>query len=169
MLAIVGLGSNLGDRLETIRSALDALARTAGIEVEAVSEVYETPALGPPQPSYLNAAARLETSLAPDALMAALLAIEAAHGRVRRVKWGPRTLDLDVLALLDRTGALVRIATDAVTAPHPHLAERSFALAPLLDVAPELEGTFGPALRALGGPPPKAQGSQSIVVPGRHR
>jgi 2-amino-4-hydroxy-6-hydroxymethyldihydropteridine diphosphokinase len=169
VIAIVGLGSNLGDRLETIRSAIAALARAPGLSLEAVSDVYETPAVGPPQPSYLNAAARIATSLSPEELMAALLAIEADHGRVRREKWGPRTLDLDVLVILDEEGTLAAIETGAVIAPHPRLTERSFALAPLLDVAPELAPRFGPALEAVGGAPPRAQGSQSIVVPGRHR
>jgi 2-amino-4-hydroxy-6-hydroxymethyldihydropteridine diphosphokinase len=168
-VGVIGLGANLGARLETMQSAVDALDRTPGIAVRAVSPVYETEPVGPPQPRYLNAAARIETTLEPDALLDALLAIEASHGRVRRERWGPRTLDLDVLALCDaHTLAPLVIATDRLVVPHPHLLERAFALAPLLDVLPELAGDWGASLRALGGPPPHAGGSQSIVVPGRH-
>lgn len=162
VIAIVGLGSNLGDRLAAIEAAIHALARTPQITLEAVSSVYETPALGPPQPAYLNAAVRIETALAPEALMEALLAIEASLGRVRREKWGPRTIDLDVLVLLDRAGgSILPHAGPKLIAPHPHLCERSFALAPLLEIAPELERPLRPVLEALGGPPPKAQSSPS--------
>lgn len=169
-IAAIGIGSNLGDRLATIASAVRALGATPGITVEAVSEVYETPPVGPPQPDYLNAAARLHTTLAPGDLMAALLAIEAAHGRLRREKWGPRTLDLDILILCDpQRLRVIEVDTASVRAPHPHLGERAFALAPLLDVLPELVPRYGDALGALGGPPPRVQGSQSIVVLGRHR
>ena len=168
MHAVIGLGSNLGDRAATLQSAVDALARSEGIAVIAVSPVYETPAVGPPQPAYLNAAARIETELGPDALMEALLAIEAAHGRIRREKWGPRTLDLDVLVLWDPArDAVITVETGSVRAPHPHLLERTFALAPLLDVMPELAPAYGGTLSALGGAP--ARGSQSVVVPRRHR
>lgn len=170
ILAGIGLGANLGERARALQSALDALARAPGVvAVRAVSPLYETEPVGPPQPRYLNAAARVETTLAPDALLDALLAIEAAHGRARRERWGPRTLDLDVLALWDvERGELVRVEGPRLVVPHPHLLERTFALAPLLDVLPELEPLWGASLRALGGPPPRAQGSQSIVVPGRH-
>lgn len=169
MVGVIGLGANLGARLATLQSATDALARTPRITVLAVSPVYETEPVGPPQPAYLNAAARIETDLAPDALLDALLAIEAAHGRVRRERWGPRTLDLDVLVLCDRhTLAPLSVATERLVVPHPHLLERAFALAPLLDVMPERDPEWGASLRALGGRPPRAGGSQSIVVPGRH-
>lgn len=168
-VGVVGLGANLGSRLETLQSALDALARTPHVRVVAVSPVYETEPIGPPQPTYLNAAARIETDLDPEALLDALLAIEVAHGRVRRERWGARTLDLDVLALFDPAVLAPRvIETPRLVVPHPHLLERAFALAPLLDVMPELADTWGASLRALGGAPPLAGGSQSIVVPRRH-
>jgi 2-amino-4-hydroxy-6-hydroxymethyldihydropteridine diphosphokinase len=167
--AVIGLGANLGERLATLQSALEALARTPGVEVRAVSRVYETDPVGPPQPRYLNAAARVETTLEAEALLDALLAVEAAHGRVRGARWGPRTLDLDILILCDPEGmTLLEVDTPRLSVPHPHLLERAFALGPLLEVLPELEGRWGGTLRALGGPPPVAHGSQSIVVPARH-
>lgn len=170
IVAGIGLGANLGDRLATLESAVAALARTPGITVTAVSPVYETEPVGPPQPAYCNAAVRLETTLAPEALMDALLAIEAAHGRIRRERWGPRTLDLDVLVLCDpETFETITIDTPHLRAPHPHLLDRAFALGPLLDVIPELAARWSAVLDALGGPPAEVQGSQSIVVPGRHR
>jgi 2-amino-4-hydroxy-6-hydroxymethyldihydropteridine diphosphokinase len=103
-----------------------------------------TPPLGPPQPDYLNAALRLETALHPRELLPRLLAIEALLGRERRVRWGPRTIDLDVLYW---SGGPVRELDLSV--PHPGLAERPFAIAPLLDVAPEL------ADRYRAEPPPR--------------
>lgn len=168
-IGVIGLGANLGARRETLQSALDALARAPDVYVRAVSPVYETEPVGPPQPRYLNAAARIETTLDPEALLDTLLAIEVAHGRVRAERWGPRTLDLDVLVLCDAT-TLEPLAVDTprLRAPHPHLLERTFALAPLLDVMPELAPKWGDTLRALGGPPLRADRSQSIVVPGRH-
>ncbi|MDQ3037635.1 MAG: 2-amino-4-hydroxy-6-hydroxymethyldihydropteridine diphosphokinase [Myxococcota bacterium] len=165
----IGLGANLGERLETMQRAVDALARTPHIRVRAVSPVYETEPVGPPQPCYLNAAARIETDLEPDALLDALLAIEVANGRVRAERWGARTLDLDVLVLCDaRSGEPLVIDSPRLQVPHPHLLERTFALAPLLDVMPELAPKWGDTLRALGGRPPRAERSQSIVVPRRH-
>jgi 2-amino-4-hydroxy-6-hydroxymethyldihydropteridine diphosphokinase len=130
MLAVIGLGANLGDRLASLR---DAAARLAALgEIRARSTVYETePVGGPPQPRYLNAAVALDTRLAPERLMRELLAIEAAMGRVRAEKNGPRTIDLDVLWIEG-----VALATDALAVPHPRLTERAFALGPLLEVAP---------------------------------
>jgi 2-amino-4-hydroxy-6-hydroxymethyldihydropteridine diphosphokinase len=142
--AVIGFGSNLGDRLATMRAALAELARVA--RVEATSRVYESPALvwcssphpsglrtqgPPPQGDYLNAAALVTWEGEPEALLDALLAIEAKLGRVRREKWGPRTIDLDVLWIEGR-----EVHTPRLTVPHPELTERAFAVAPLLDVAP---------------------------------
>lgn len=167
-IAGIGLGANLGERLTTLESAVERLAGTPGVIVERASPVYETAPVGPPQPSYLNAAVRARVTLEPEALLDALLAIEAAHGRVRRERWGPRTLDLDVLVLCDPVTLEPRVwSSPRLTVPHPHLLERTFALAPLLDVIPELEPIWGTTLRTLGGPPPRAQGSQRIVVPAR--
>lgn len=126
---VIGLGANLGDRLRTLRSAVQGLAALG--EVQGVSRLYETAAVGPPQPDYLNAAVLLDSALEPAALMQALLALERQHGRERRERWGPRTLDLD---LLFSPG--LELAEPGLTLPHPELPRRAFALAPLLDVAP---------------------------------
>jgi 2-amino-4-hydroxy-6-hydroxymethyldihydropteridine diphosphokinase len=130
VLAVVGIGSNLGDRLRTMRAAVCALA--AVTKVKRLSPVYETAAVGgPPQGAYLNAAALLAWDGQPLALLDALEQIEVSLGRVRGERWGPRTVDLDVLwiegMVLDHRRLVV---------PHPRLAERAFALRPLLDVVP---------------------------------
>lgn len=127
--AVVGFGSNLGDRLATMRAALAELGRVA--HIEATSRVYESPAIGPRQPDYLNAAALVAWERAPETLLDALLVVEARLGRVRREKWGPRTIDLDVLWI---EGLEVR--TPRLVVPHPELAKRPFAVAPLLDLVP---------------------------------
>ena len=129
MNCVIGVGSNLGDRLAALRSAVARIAELGRIGGR--SRVYETDPVGPPQPRYLNAAVALETQLSPQDLMRALLDIEQSMGRVRTEKNGPRTIDLDVLWI---EGLIVM--SDLVTVPHPRLKERAFALAPLLDVAP---------------------------------
>jgi 2-amino-4-hydroxy-6-hydroxymethyldihydropteridine diphosphokinase len=132
--AHIGLGSNLGDRLANLRAAVERLAAD-DVRVVACSPVYETAPQGPvpDQPAFLNAACAVETALAPRALLARLLEVERALGRVRDVPQGPRTVDLDLLlcgaALVDEPGLQV---------PHPRLAERAFVLRPLLDLAPDL-------------------------------
>lgn len=149
MDAIIGLGSNLGSREAFLRVALRLVAAHARVELVAVSSLYATPPLGPPQPDYLNAAARVRTDLAPRELLAHLQRVETELGRVREVRWGPRTIDLDFLH-----GGEVR--EPDLEVPHPGLRERAFALAPLLDVAPELSDELGPALAALGRPASRA-------------
>jgi 2-amino-4-hydroxy-6-hydroxymethyldihydropteridine diphosphokinase len=130
MRVVLGLGANLGDRAATLRAARQALEGIG--RVEAVSRVYETlPVGGPAQPDFLNAAALLVFDGSPHALLDALQAIEAQFGRVRRERWGARTLDVDVLWIEGEV-----IADDRLTVPHPRLTERAFALVPLLDVAP---------------------------------
>lgn len=139
--AAVGLGSNLGDRLETLRSALSGL-RELG-EIEAVSSLYETaPVGGPTQGPYLNAVAVLSTPLAPSDLLSELLRAEAQAGRVRRERWGPRSLDLDLIAATDGDGRWVRVETDELQIPHPRAHLRRFVVAPLVEVWPDarLEG-----------------------------
>lgn len=130
MDGVIGLGSNLGGRRSNLRQAVRALAGLGTLV--AVSPLYETVPLGPPQPDYLNAAVRLSTELSARALLDRLLSIEVALGRERRERWGPRTLDLDVLWI---HGVVVR--EEGLTVPHPELRRRAFALVPLLDVAPE--------------------------------
>jgi 2-amino-4-hydroxy-6-hydroxymethyldihydropteridine diphosphokinase len=129
--AVVGVGANLGDRLATMRAALAAMGRVAA--VERTSPVYETaPVGGPEQPPFLNAAVLLRYPGAPLDLLDALLAIEAKLGRVRRERWGPRTIDLDVLWIDG-----LALDEPRLQVPHPRLIERAFALVPLLDVVPD--------------------------------
>ncbi len=132
--AFLGLGSNLGDRLAYLQLAVDGLAASPGVRLVAVSPVYETaPVGGPEQPDYLNAVAEVETTLTARELLAVANAIEAEGERVRKERWGPRTLDVDVLLVGDE-----RHDTPELTVPHPRMTERAFVLAPLADLAPEL-------------------------------
>lgn len=132
--AILSLGSNLGDREAIIRAALDDIAAADGIRLIEVSSLIETPALKPhgvdeSAPAYLNAAASVSTTLEPAELLATLNAIEAHHGRVRAERWGDRTLDIDIVAIDG-----LQIATEELTVPHPRAHERSFVLAPWLEL-----------------------------------
>ncbi len=129
---VIGLGSNLGDRLANLRAACEAIERLPAVSRSRRSPVYETAPVGPPQPHYLNAALRVECTCTPVALLDALLAIERGMGRERRERWGPRTIDLDVLWWEG-----VAIDDGPVILPHPRLRERAFALVPLCDVAPD--------------------------------
>jgi 2-amino-4-hydroxy-6-hydroxymethyldihydropteridine diphosphokinase len=132
--AYLALGSNLGDRAAHLQLALDALASEPGVEVVQVSRVYETaPVGGPPQDAYLNAVVAVDTVLDPHALLALAQRVEQDARRVRAERWGPRTLDVDVL-LYDA----VRLDDPELTIPHPRMWERGFVLAPLRDVAPDL-------------------------------
>jgi len=135
--AFVGIGSNLGDSESQIASALELLAAEDGVELVAVSTLRETEPVGYlDQPSFLNGAAQVETDLPPRRLLERLLAIEARLGRVRGAgpRFGPRTIDLDLLLYGDET-----IGEPGLSIPHPRLAERRFALEPLAELAPELE------------------------------
>ena len=134
--AYVGLGANLGDREGTMRSALELLDDVDGIEVVAVSRFRETEPWGvEDQPRFLNAAARVETTLSPRELLAALLGVERALGRTRQgPRFGPRTIDLDLLLYGDEV-----VDEPGLTVPHPRLHERAFALEPLLELDPGLE------------------------------
>ena len=130
---VVGLGANLGDAAATLDGAVAELAAEPGVAVLARSATYRTaPVGGPEQPDYLNAAVLLEVSLEPLELLRRLQAVEQGHGRVRTVRWGPRTLDLDLLLWDDRA-----IDDADLTVPHPRLTQRRFALEPLLDVLPD--------------------------------
>jgi 2-amino-4-hydroxy-6-hydroxymethyldihydropteridine diphosphokinase len=129
----IGLGSNLGDRLATLRSAVTALSAHGA--VLARSRVFaSSPVGGPPQPPYLNAALLLESPLAPLDLLHACQAVERQLGRVREaeIRWGPRTLDVDLL--LAGAHGEVRVDTPELTVPHALLHERAFALGPLVDL-----------------------------------
>jgi len=130
--AYIGLGSNLDDPEVQIKIALQQLA-DAGRLLQA-SSLYRSPPMGPQdQPDYINAVARLRTTLSADKLLTVLQAIEQQHARVRGRHWGPRTLDLDLL-LYDQE----RIDSARLTVPHPGLSRRSFVLYPLAEIAPEL-------------------------------
>lgn len=132
--AFIGLGANLGDCAAALEGALAALDATPAIIVLRTSDFIETaPVGGPEQPPFLNAAAALETSLFPDELLTRMLAIEQQFGRVRTVKWGPRTLDLDLL-LYD-----ARIINEPdLKIPHPLMHKRLFVLTPLAQIAPHV-------------------------------
>jgi 2-amino-4-hydroxy-6-hydroxymethyldihydropteridine diphosphokinase len=131
--AYLGLGSNLGDRLAHLQGAIDALAATPGIRVVAVSRVYETaPVGGPAQDDYLNGVVAIDTELGPHDLLEVAMSVEQLADRVRTVRWGPRTLDVDVLLYGDE-----RVDEPDLEIPHPRMHERSFVLAPLHDVAPD--------------------------------
>jgi len=133
--AYVGLGSNLGDREALLRSATARLGQADGIEVLRVSRYLETRPVGGPagQPMYLNAAAHLRVLLAPRELLHELLRTEAELGRVRGTRWGPRTVDLDLLLYDDLV-----VRTEELTVPHPRMHERLFVLEPLAEIAPHV-------------------------------
>ncbi|QNP71030.1 2-amino-4-hydroxy-6-hydroxymethyldihydropteridine diphosphokinase [Streptomyces roseirectus] len=133
--AVLSLGSNLGNRLETLQGAIDALEDTPGLRVKAVSPVYETEPWGvdpASQPSYFNAVVVLKTTLPPSSLLERAHAVEEAFDRVRAERWGARTLDVDIV-----TYAEVVDDDPKLTLPHPRAHERAFVLAPWYDVDPE--------------------------------
>jgi len=134
--AYLGLGANVDDPARQVRRAFDELAALPASRLVSRSPLYKSPPLGPPdQPDYVNAVAALETTLPPLELLAALRAIEVLHGRKRDgSRWGPRSLDLDILLY----GDLI-LDTPELSLPHPGLHERAFVLYPLHDVAPDLE------------------------------
>ena len=145
--AYVALGANLGDREATIRRAVERLDAEDGIEVVAVSTLRETEPVGVvDQPRFLNGVAALETALQPRALLERLLAVERELGRdrTREERWGPRTIDLDLLLY----GSEV-VDEPGLTVPHPRLAERAFVLEPLDELAPGLRLPDGRAVRDL--------------------
>ncbi|MDF3059704.1 MAG: folK [Rariglobus sp.] len=135
--AYLGLGGNLGDRRALLSEALARLAAAPEVRIARVSPVYETAALvlpgQPPQPDFLNLVVEIETTLVAHALLDACLAIEHHLGRIRRERWGARTIDLDLLLFGTET-----LADDRLTIPHPRLHERAFVLAPLADLVPDL-------------------------------
>lgn len=136
VVAFVGLGSNVGDRVGHLHLAIRAMEAIPETSVVRISRLMETPAWGPvAQPDYLNAVAEVRTACAPRELLVALLTIEREHGRDRTsgVRWGPRTLDLDLLVYGDRV-----IEEPGLRVPHPRMAERRFVLEPLAELAPEL-------------------------------
>jgi 2-amino-4-hydroxy-6-hydroxymethyldihydropteridine diphosphokinase len=129
--AAIALGSNLGDSCSILESGLAILAQVPGIQLQSRSRWYQTSAVGPPQPDYLNGCAVLAATLTPQQLLETLLAIETQLGRVRQERWGARTLDLDLLLFDDWV-----LETPTLQIPHPRLRERAFVLVPLAEIAP---------------------------------
>jgi 2-amino-4-hydroxy-6-hydroxymethyldihydropteridine diphosphokinase len=130
----LGLGGNVGDPAANMGKALRALSADGAIRITAVSQLYRTPPWGKlDQPAFLNACARIETDLSPEPLLERCLATEHALKRERIERWGPRTIDIDVL-LLGR----VRFSSALLTLPHPRMTERAFVLVPLAEIAPDL-------------------------------
>jgi len=142
-LAFIALGSNLAEPLTQVNNALAALARIPGSRVVATSSFYRTPPLGPQdQPDYLNAAVALETTLSAEALLDNTQRIELEQGRVRKAeRWGPRTLDLDIMLFGDAT-----INTERLIVPHYDMKNRAFMLLPLSEIAPALRFPDGERL-----------------------
>ncbi len=133
--AFVGLGSNLGDRAGYLKTAVERLGECSGVELGAISSLYQTDPVGPiEQEKFLNAALHLKTNLSPLDLLDWALRVERECGRTRETRWGPRTLDIDLLLYGD-----VKLATNELTLPHPALKERAFVLAPLAEICPELQ------------------------------
>jgi len=143
--AYIGLGSNLDDPLAQVQRALERLAELPDTRLIGQSRLYRSAPVGPEgQPDYINAVACLETALSPEILLDHLQQLEHQQGRVRTLRWGPRTLDLDIL-LYD---ALV-LQTPRLTLPHPEMINRSFVLYPLADLAPDLILPTGQSLQSL--------------------
>jgi 2-amino-4-hydroxy-6-hydroxymethyldihydropteridine diphosphokinase len=162
--AHLGLGSNLGDRLETLRRATALLHATHGLEVVGSSRVYETEPVGPPQPAYLNAVLEVRTTLEPRELLDACLAVEAELGRVRAERWGPRTIDVDVLTYDRRT-----VDEPELKIPHPRMPERAFVLVPLLELDPDPMLPGGLRVSSLRLPPGALAGVRVAAPPLRTR
>lgn len=134
VLTTLGLGGNLGDPRQTMAHALHMIDEHPACRVVAVSRIYSTPPWGvTDQPVFLNCCAMVETSLAPEQMMQFCLDTERRLKRVRKVRWGPRLVDIDILTYDDRT-----IETDILTAPHPRMTERGFVLVPLAEIASDL-------------------------------
>jgi 2-amino-4-hydroxy-6-hydroxymethyldihydropteridine diphosphokinase len=135
--AYLALGSNLDGRLENMGEAVRLLDRTDGVDVVRSSRIYQTDPVGPPQPAYLNAVIEVETTRSPRELLQACRAVEGALGRVRAERWGPRTIDVDILTFDELT-----VDEPDLQIPHPRMHERGFVLVPLreLDDDPMLPG-----------------------------
>lgn len=128
----IGLGSNLDEPQEQLHSAINALRELPGTSLRAVSAFYSSESLSPGQPRYTNAVAALDTELAPLDLLDSLQAVEAAQGRERKERWGPRTLDLDILLYGDQVIDIPRLKV-----PHYHMHARPFVLYPLAELVPD--------------------------------
>jgi 2-amino-4-hydroxy-6-hydroxymethyldihydropteridine diphosphokinase len=146
--AYLGIGTNLGDRLAFLQGAVDGLAATTGITVIGVSRVYETdPVGGPEQPDFLNAVVAIDTALGAHELLVECQRLEQEAHRVRGARWGPRTLDVDLILYGDE-----QIDTADLAVPHPRAGERAFVLVPLADLAPDRADALDPARAVRSGP-----------------
>lgn len=156
----IGLGANLGQPGLALKSAVQALRELHNSHLTAISSLYRSAPVGPAgQPDYLNAVVQLETALPPHALLAALQAIENAHGRHREIRWGARTLDLDIL--LYGSDA---ITTPPLIVPHPEMKNRNFVLIPLLELQADLRLGDAMPLASL----PAARDHHGIEIIARH-
>ncbi|MBD2681673.1 2-amino-4-hydroxy-6-hydroxymethyldihydropteridine diphosphokinase [Nostoc paludosum FACHB-159] len=141
----LALGSNMGDSQAILEAAIATLAQTPGIFLEAKSNWYKTKALGPPQPDYLNGCVTLQVEMLPQELLENLLKIERQFGRVRQERWGPRTLDLDLLLYDDFI-----VDTPNLQIPHPEMRDRAFVLVPLAEIASDwVEPVSGRVIKEL--------------------
>ena len=141
-LAYIGLGSNLKAPIDQVSRALAELAALPECTLVAASSLYRSAPVGPPnQPDYINAVVALRTAMTPLVLLRVLQSVEQLHERVRRLQWGPRTLDLDLLLYDD-----LCLSSDALTVPHPEMLNRNFVLTPLLEIAPDLVMPNGQSL-----------------------
>ncbi|MDO8684439.1 MAG: 2-amino-4-hydroxy-6-hydroxymethyldihydropteridine diphosphokinase [Armatimonadota bacterium] len=132
--AFLGLGSNLGDREENLRSALQEMEKRGAARTVKVSSFYETAPVGyTDQPDFINAVAQVETMLQPAELLATILDVEKALGRERTIRWGPRVIDIDILLYDD-----ISIEEPGLVIPHPEMTRRGFVLKPLAEIAPDL-------------------------------
>ncbi|QOV21195.1 2-amino-4-hydroxy-6-hydroxymethyldihydropteridine diphosphokinase [Anabaenopsis elenkinii] len=144
-LSAIALGSNIGDSYKILTAAIETLANTPGMKLEAQSSWYRTKAVGPPQPDYLNGCAIFRVQMSPDLLLETLLATEAKFGRVRQQRWGARSLDLDLLLYDD-----LIIDTPQLQIPHPRMVTRAFVLVPLVEIAPHwVEPTSGSMIKDI--------------------
>ncbi|WP_248929067.1 2-amino-4-hydroxy-6-hydroxymethyldihydropteridine diphosphokinase [Paenibacillus hamazuiensis] len=129
--AYIGLGSNMGDREQYLRRSLELLAERPGVRITRQSGIYETEPVGfVDQDPFLNMSAEVETTLPPEGLLDAMLDVERQLGRIREIRWGPRTIDLDLLLY----GQAER-SSDFLQLPHPRMLERAFVLVPLIEIA----------------------------------
>ncbi|MFJ3379591.1 2-amino-4-hydroxy-6-hydroxymethyldihydropteridine diphosphokinase [Curtobacterium sp. NPDC090217] len=178
--AVIALGANLGDRGSTLRAAAAEIAAIPGVapvssshEVESVALTLD--GLDRTKPRYRNAVVVVDTTLTPQELLDALHVVEDTHGRTRAVRWGDRTLDLDVVAITDDAGVHQRIDTETLTVPHPRAHERAFVLAPWLDADPDAvlpgsgpgAGPVADLLAALGDDTDRVDGPRLFAEPTR--
>ncbi len=141
-IAYIGLGSNVGDRRKNLLAALRLLDQY-GVKVDAVSSAYDTDPVGPPQPNFLNAACKVETTLSSRQLVKVLKELEEEAGRTKSERWGPREIDLDLLLYGSET-----IDEPDLKVPHPEMTIRAFVMVPLLEIEPLIELPSGEPLSA---------------------